>query len=67
MESRLAAITAAISRLAADPQMTEAELMRALRLNKAEAHLIIALADLAGEAPTATTVRRLSAPRRCLR
>ena len=40
--------------------VTETSLMTALRTLKLEAHFLIALADLAGEADTATTVRRLS-------
>jgi len=40
--------------------VSEAELMKRLRLLKTEAHFLIALADLAGEADTQATVRRLS-------
>ena len=40
--------------------MKEAGLMMDLRILKTEAHFIIALADLAEEADTAATVRRLS-------
>jgi glutamate-ammonia-ligase adenylyltransferase len=40
---------------------TESSLMRALREKKGEAHFLIALADLAGEAGSESTVRRLSA------
>lgn len=40
--------------------MTEAALMKELRLLKGEAHVLIALADLAGHADTALTVTRLS-------
>ncbi|MEO3998577.1 bifunctional [glutamine synthetase] adenylyltransferase/[glutamine synthetase]-adenylyl-L-tyrosine phosphorylase [Mesorhizobium sp. CAU 1732] len=41
--------------------LTEAALMRDLRLLKGEAHFLIALGDLAGEADAQKTVRRLSA------
>ncbi|TIS11232.1 MAG: hypothetical protein E5X07_41080, partial [Mesorhizobium sp.] len=40
--------------------VSESSLMMELRQFKAEAHFLIALADLSGEAETALTVRRLS-------
>ncbi|TIQ75113.1 hypothetical protein, partial [Mesorhizobium sp.] len=40
--------------------ISENSLMMELRQWKAEAHILIALADLSGEAETAITVRRLS-------
>jgi len=57
VSERIAAVTA---RLAALDEVSEADLMKTLRLLKGEAHFLIALADLAGEAATQTTVRRLS-------
>ena len=60
VESRLAAIAGEIE---ASPQaegVTEASLMMRLRVLKTEAHFLIALAELAGEAEAALTVRRLS-------
>ncbi|UVK44515.1 bifunctional [glutamine synthetase] adenylyltransferase/[glutamine synthetase]-adenylyl-L-tyrosine phosphorylase [Mesorhizobium sp. AR07] len=60
VEDRLKAIGAAIDRAHLAEALSEAGLMMDLRQWKAEAHLLIALADLAGEAETALTVRRLS-------
>ncbi len=59
--ARLPALNGEIAALAAEPGLTEAELMRRLRLLKREAHLLIALADLAREADAERTVHRLSA------
>ncbi|CCV05599.1 Glutamate-ammonia-ligase adenylyltransferase [Mesorhizobium metallidurans STM 2683] len=60
VEARLASIGAAIDKAARTEAVTESGLMMELRQWKAEAHVLIALADLAGEAETAVTVRRLS-------
>jgi len=57
---RIFQVTASISALAAGPELSEAGLMRELRLLKREAHALIALGDLAGEADCAATVARLS-------
>ncbi len=56
-------LDAILAEIAAAPRVDgvgEAGLMTALRVLKLEAHVLIALADLAGEADTATTVGRLS-------
>ena len=58
--ARLAEILSGIGELALAEGVSETSLMMELRLRKGEAHFLIALADLAGEADTATTVRRLS-------
>ena len=58
--ARIGEIAAAIAALATAPEMTEADLMGDMRLLKREAHALIALGDLAGEADCAMTVRRLS-------
>ena len=60
VEQRLAVILAEIAASSRADQVTETGLMMALRTLKLEAHFLIALADLAGEADTATTARRLS-------
>lgn len=60
IEARLMAIGAAIGKAAWADAISESSLMKELRQWKAEAHVLIALADLAGEAETAVTVRRLS-------
>lgn len=60
VEARLKAIGAAIDRAHLAEAVSESGLMMELRQWKAEAHFLIALADLAGEAETALTVRRLS-------
>jgi glutamate-ammonia-ligase adenylyltransferase len=60
VEQQLDAILAGIGRLAAAEEASESRLMMELRRLKTEAHFTIALADLAGEADTAATVRRLS-------
>ncbi|MER8827602.1 bifunctional [glutamine synthetase] adenylyltransferase/[glutamine synthetase]-adenylyl-L-tyrosine phosphorylase [Mesorhizobium sp. M0938] len=60
VEARLIAIGAAIDEAARGDAISESRLMMELRQWKAEAHVLIALADLAGEAETAVTVRRLS-------
>jgi glutamate-ammonia-ligase adenylyltransferase len=60
VETRLITIGAAIDKAARAEAMSESSLMMELRQWKAEAHVLIALADLAGEAETAITVRRLS-------
>jgi glutamate-ammonia-ligase adenylyltransferase len=57
---RLAGINAEIAALPLAEGMTEARLMAELRRLKLEAHVSIALADLAGESETDVTVRRLS-------
>ncbi|HTV68904.1 MAG TPA: bifunctional [glutamine synthetase] adenylyltransferase/[glutamine synthetase]-adenylyl-L-tyrosine phosphorylase [Rhizobiaceae bacterium] len=57
---RLDAINAEIAALPFAEAQTENGLMAALRHLKLEAHVLIALADLAGDAETETTVRRLS-------
>ncbi|RNJ46150.1 bifunctional glutamine synthetase adenylyltransferase/deadenyltransferase [Mesorhizobium erdmanii] len=60
VEARLEAITAAIEQAPLAETVSESSLMMELRQCKAEAHFLIALADLAGEAETSLTVRRLS-------
>lgn len=60
MDDRLATILQAIRKCCVGAEVTEASLMKDLRTLKTEAHFLIALADLAGEAATETTVRRLS-------
>src|SRR5690606_4657630 len=60
VNTRLDTITAGIEGLATFADTSEQRLMMELRRLKTEAHFIIALADLAGEADTETTVRRLS-------
>lgn len=60
VETRLASIGAAIDKAARAEGISENSLMMELRQWKAEAHILIALADLSGEAETAITVRRLS-------
>jgi len=59
-EARLDSILDEIGRLAAQDEASEARMMMELRHLKTEAHFLIALADLAGEADTVETVRRLS-------
>ena len=54
------ALIGEIARLGDVEELSEAELMQALRELKGDAHFLIALADLAGEADAAKTVRRLS-------
>lgn len=60
VETRLTAILAGIDKASRTETVSESSLMMELRQSKAEAHVLIALADLAGEAETALTVRRLS-------
>ncbi|MFD2058125.1 bifunctional [glutamine synthetase] adenylyltransferase/[glutamine synthetase]-adenylyl-L-tyrosine phosphorylase [Mesorhizobium calcicola] len=60
VEARLKAIGAGIDQAHLAEAVSEANLMMELRQWKAEAHFLIALADLAGEAETVLTVRRLS-------
>jgi len=60
LAQRVAEINEAIGALAYRPDTSEADLMREMRLLKREAHALIALADLAGEADCAQTVSRLS-------
>jgi glutamate-ammonia-ligase adenylyltransferase len=60
VEKRLVALTAEIRGLSTEPDLSESDLMRRLRLLKRESHLLIALADLAREADAELTVRRLS-------
>lgn len=60
VEERLRAILTDIAGTVRAEDVSEKSLMMALRRLKLEAHFLIALADLAGEADTAATVRRLS-------
>jgi glutamate-ammonia-ligase adenylyltransferase len=60
IDERLLSIRAAIAAAARAEDVSEKTLMMALRKLKLEAHFLIALADLAVEADTATIVRRLS-------
>jgi len=60
VEQRLAEILKDIAAAAIADDTSEKSLMAALRKLKLEAHFLIALADLAGESDTATTVARLS-------
>ncbi|MER9247308.1 bifunctional [glutamine synthetase] adenylyltransferase/[glutamine synthetase]-adenylyl-L-tyrosine phosphorylase [Mesorhizobium sp. M0184] len=60
VEARLSSIGAAVDKAARVQAVSESSLMMELRQCKAEAHFLIALADLAGEAETSLTVRRLS-------
>ena len=57
---RLDEIEGSIGSLAGDGELTETDLMRRLRELKREAHVLIALGDLSGEANAEKTVRRLS-------
>ncbi|TIS32508.1 MAG: bifunctional [glutamine synthetase] adenylyltransferase/[glutamine synthetase]-adenylyl-L-tyrosine phosphorylase, partial [Mesorhizobium sp.] len=58
IEARLNEIGEAVDRAARADNVSESSLMMELRQFKAEAHFLIALADLSGEAETALTVRR---------
>lgn len=60
VEARLTGISDAIGKAAFAETVSESSLMMELRQWKSEAHFLIALADLSGEAETALTVRRLS-------
>ncbi|TIT74426.1 MAG: bifunctional [glutamine synthetase] adenylyltransferase/[glutamine synthetase]-adenylyl-L-tyrosine phosphorylase, partial [Mesorhizobium sp.] len=60
IEARLDEIGKAIDRAARAETVSQTSLMMELRQWKAEAHFLIALADLSGEAEAALTVRRLS-------
>ena len=60
VEARLGDILSAIGKAASAEDVSESSLMTELRACKAEAHFLIALADLAGEVDTVVTVRRLS-------
>ncbi len=60
VEARLMSIGADIDNAPRADSVSETSLMMELRRLKAEAHFLIALADLAGEAETSLTVRRLS-------
>ncbi|TIP13251.1 MAG: bifunctional [glutamine synthetase] adenylyltransferase/[glutamine synthetase]-adenylyl-L-tyrosine phosphorylase, partial [Mesorhizobium sp.] len=60
IEARLNEIGEAVDRAARAENVSESSLMMELRQFKVEAHFLIALADLSGEAETALTVRRLS-------
>ncbi|WJI80201.1 MULTISPECIES: bifunctional [glutamine synthetase] adenylyltransferase/[glutamine synthetase]-adenylyl-L-tyrosine phosphorylase [unclassified Mesorhizobium] len=60
VEARLLAIAEAIGQAAFSETVCESSLMMELRQWKGEAHFLIALADLSGEADAALTVRRLS-------
>lgn len=59
-DKRLGKILRDIGALASSDETTEASLMQDLRRLKAEAHFLIALADLAGSWETAETVRQMS-------
>lgn len=58
---RLETLLAEIRQCGIASDQSESSLMRALRERKGEAHFLIAMADLAGEAGSEVTVRRLSA------
>lgn len=60
VSERLEAIDTEIAGLAAVENLTEADLMRRLRTLKREAHVLIALGDLAGEVEARETTARLS-------
>ncbi len=60
IDTRLMGIGRTIEECAAAEDVTEAQLMKDLRLLKTEAQFLIALSDLAGDATTEGTVRRLS-------
>ncbi len=60
VEARLAELGAAIEAVSRADGASEAGVMMGLRQLKSEAHFLIALSDLAGEAEPAATVRRLS-------
>ncbi len=60
LDDRLVAIEKQIRDLSSDAELTESGLMRGLREFKREAHVLIALGDLSGEADAQTTVQRLS-------
>jgi [glutamine synthetase] adenylyltransferase / [glutamine synthetase]-adenylyl-L-tyrosine phosphorylase len=60
IDVRLTEIRGAIGECARAEGITEARLMKDLRILKTEAHFLIALSELAGEVSTETTVRRLS-------
>ncbi|MEX0955456.1 MAG: bifunctional [glutamine synthetase] adenylyltransferase/[glutamine synthetase]-adenylyl-L-tyrosine phosphorylase [Rhizobiaceae bacterium] len=60
LSERLDAIDGLIGTLGSDGELTEAGLMRRLRELKREAHVLIALGDLSGEADAGQTVQRLS-------
>ncbi|WP_163268990.1 bifunctional [glutamine synthetase] adenylyltransferase/[glutamine synthetase]-adenylyl-L-tyrosine phosphorylase [Chelativorans alearense] len=61
LDARLASLNAAIGAAAFAEDASEASVMKALRRLKREAHFLIGLGDLAGEADAAATVARLSA------
>ena len=60
VEARLVSITAAAAAAGLDAEASEAGLMVQLRSLKLEAHVLVALDELAGAVETETTVRRLS-------
>jgi [glutamine synthetase] adenylyltransferase / [glutamine synthetase]-adenylyl-L-tyrosine phosphorylase len=60
IDARLSHLNRAIAAAAFAEDASEASVMRALRRLKREAHFLIALGNLAGEADAETTVRRLS-------
>ncbi|MEO5322196.1 bifunctional [glutamine synthetase] adenylyltransferase/[glutamine synthetase]-adenylyl-L-tyrosine phosphorylase [Mesorhizobium sp. CC13] len=60
VDERLRSIGEAIAAAPREADVTEANLMMRLRRLKSEAHFLIALADLAGEADASETVHRLS-------
>src|SRR5690606_14106284 len=60
LEVRLLYLQEAIRAVAFGPDASEASIMKALRRLKREAHFLIALGDLSGEADVEKTVQRLS-------
>jgi glutamate-ammonia-ligase adenylyltransferase len=60
VDERLKEIRATIKQCIAASDVSEASLMKDLRILKMEAHFLIALSDLASEVTTETTVKRLS-------
>jgi len=60
LAARLADINGAIAGLSSASDISETDLMRQMRRLKREAHALVALGDLAGEADCALTVSRLS-------
>ncbi len=60
VEARLADLLATMRQTWSGEDVSEATLMASLRFLKIEAHVLIALDDLSGQADTQTTVRRLS-------
>ncbi|GLS32941.1 glutamate-ammonia-ligase adenylyltransferase [Mesorhizobium albiziae] len=60
LEDRLQQVRAAIGQCASAADVSEASLMKDLRILKTEAHFLIALSELSGEATTEMTVGRLA-------